>query len=35
MNGNCFTESKNAEIPLDQIEQNTRNKLLQHKISRK
>ena len=33
MNGNYLAESKNAEIPVDQIEQNTKNELLQHKIS--
>ena len=32
MNGNYRAESKNAEIPIEQIEQNTKNELFQHKI---
>ena len=33
MNGNYCDESKIVEIPVDQIGQNTKNELLQHKIS--
>ena len=33
MNGNDCTESKNVEIPVDQIGQYTENELLMHKIS--
>ena len=33
MNGNYFAESKNVEIPVEQIGQNTKNELFQHKIS--
>ena len=33
MNGNYCAERKNVEIPVDQIGQNTKNELLEHKIS--
>ena len=33
MNGKYFAESKNVEIPVEQIGQNTKNELFQHKIS--
>ena len=33
MNDNYCAESKNVEVPVDQIGQNTKNELLQHKIS--
>ena len=33
MNGKYCAESKNVELPLDQIGQNTKNELPQHKIS--
>ena len=33
MNGNYCAETKNAETPVDQIEQNTKNELFHHKIS--
>ena len=33
MNGNYCTESKNVEIPVHQIGQNTKNELFQRKIS--
>ena len=33
MNGNYCAESKNVEISVDQIGQNTNNELFQHKIS--
>ena len=33
MNGNYCVENKNAETPVDQTEQNTKNKLFQHEIS--
>ena len=32
MNGNYCAESKNIEIPVDQIGQNTKIELFQHKI---
>ena len=33
MNGNYCAERKNVEIPVDQIGQNTKNELFEHKIS--
>ena len=33
MNGNHCAESKNVEIPVDQIGQNRKNELFQHKTS--
>ena len=33
MNDNYCAESKNVEVPVDQIGQNTKNELPQHKIS--
>ena len=33
MNRNYCAESENVEIPVDQIGQNTKNELFQHKIS--
>ena len=33
MNGNYCAESKNVGIPVDQIGQNMKNELFQHKIS--